>query len=1156
MLILVLLLAGTLYGQGKVYDGPDDPAADPTALREGYMDGNRVFLYFRNTTQLSDWPKVEVSKWPNNYEGAKMVDGIGLLIGAMVFVKEDTIPVTDAAQRILLSAAGELDTLYFLQTHYREEMDVDPTGQIEWGLYPVFGYFNPNSEYPAMSNDSASWPVGGWPASNDQVKWPGEWDGRFGRGVIYADLETYFVANDAQDQEYLGPEDRIKYYPRPGVKIGDKLASVTAQRGNLWGGLGIRVEQRGFQWNNPQAQDAIFWEYNIANISDYDLPEVAFGYWVDNAIGDNVAGAGDDDELGFFDVAIDMAYSWDIDGVGQGGYSTGTMGFAYLESPGLAYDGVDNDGDGLVDEERDNDAGMLVGPYDGIDNLPNFLRFYLLNESDLHEHYEGDEDQDWIDGVDLNDNGVYAINIGTELEPVWVNEPGEDAGDDVGYDGVGPTDLNYNGPDEGEGNHMPDYDEGLGCEPNFAATDVSESDMIGLTSFQLFEIQPHNPPYTKWFRNDKSMWEVIGVESLIEETEWQSNLVETFASGPFPLYQGRTERVSMAELHSFDPLEGLNSDDHSAPALFELKKIVQVIYEKDYRFAQAPIKPTLTATPGDGKVVLTWDNISDTKTRDPFVGNVNDFEGYKLYRSTDKKMSDPMVITDGYGTPTYNEPIFECDVKDTITGFADFGMINGVGYYLGSDKGIQHYFEDTNVQNGRTYYYALVAYDYGAEDIGPGIAPSENNIIIKLDESENVSYVDKNVQIVTPYQKAAGYVPEDLEIISDDAIGAGTVTPEIMANKSLNVNHIYQVTFEVDTIDIIDDYPHGLSYCNNGVRVFDLTDSIQVYLENPESFTGKNLVYDDTLKLWHINTGKIIQTDVFDGLTLNIDQPVQIATYDYGNSGWKTGSSPIRVTPTSRESKFFPWDYEIIFIDNVAYTGAGSASRIRDTKDTQIKSNLLTREDFNFYVINKTFPDSLQILDLIVHDLDKNGKFDILTDKIYAGPLNTKGKWAGSVFAIDFLSAFGDSTQLPETDDVYSISFDRPFFATDTISFKVLPSVDVNTADLKETMKDIKVVPNPYVCTNAMEGAVANWYLNQRRDLMFTNLPSQCTIKIFTVSGVLVDVIEVNNDDPDGTAHWDVLTREGLEVAAGMYLYHVQSKLTGDEKLGKFAIIK
>jgi len=99
----------------------------------------------------------------------------------------------------------------------------------------------------------------------------------------------------------------------------------------------LRVEARGFQWNNPQARDAIFWEYNIANISDYDLTEVAFGYWVDNAIGDDGS-----DELAYFDTDLDMSYSWDINGIGKGGLPTGTMGFAYLESPGVPSDDIDN----------------------------------------------------------------------------------------------------------------------------------------------------------------------------------------------------------------------------------------------------------------------------------------------------------------------------------------------------------------------------------------------------------------------------------------------------------------------------------------------------------------------------------------------------------------------------------------------------------------------------------------------------------------------------------------------------------------------------------------------------------------------------------------------------------------------------------------------
>ena len=92
--------------------------------------------------------------------------------------------------------------------------------------------------------------------------------------------------------------------------------------------------------------------------------------------------------------------------------------------------------------------------------------------------------------------------------------------------------------------------------------------------------------------------------------------------------------------------------------------------------------------------------------------------------------------------------------------------------------------------------------------------------------------------------------------------------------------------------------------------------------------------------------------------------------------------------------------------------------------------------------------------------------------------------------------------------------------------------------------------------TNMMETAVSNPFLNQRRRIMFTHIPAQCTIKIFTISGVLVDEIMVNNQPENGIIHWDMLSRENLEIAAGMYIYHIKAQETGDEKLGKFAVIK
>jgi hypothetical protein len=105
-------------------------------------------------------------------------------------------------------------------------------------------------------------------------------------------------------------------------------------------------------------------------------------------------------------------------------------------------------------------------------------------------------------------------------------------------------------------------------------------------------------------------------------------------------------------------------------------------------------------------------------------------------------------------------------------------------------------------------------------------------------------------------------------------------------------------------------------------------------------------------------------------------------------------------------------------------------------------------------------------------------------------------------------------------------------------------------------MDEIKVVPNPYVATNTMEEALRSSVMNQQRKIMFTHIPARCTIKIFTTSGQLVNTLEVNNPAENGIMHWDLLTKEGLEIAAGIYIFYVKSTQTGEEKFGKFAVVK
>jgi hypothetical protein len=453
-----------------------------------------------------------------------------------------------------------------------------------------------------------------------------------------------------------------------------------------------------------------------------------------------------------------------------------------------------------------------------------------------------------------------------------------------------------------------------------------------------------------------------------------------------------------------------------------------------------------------------------------------------------------------------------------------------------------------------------VAYDYGAPHIGPGISPSENNLVVELDEAEEVRSIGKNVAIVTPFKPAAGYKQPDITIDESNLPGGGKIVPTILARSSIKKDHSYQVSFGIDTIASLPQYDYGFVYTTKSIAVTDLNDNLVVYQENPTKFVSTNLVKNDSLDYWSLNTKAPFSTDVFDGIQLNVDMPFDQAFYDYANSGWVQGSGIMRVVPTIRESSYLAWDYHIIFSSDASvYTSTTSIKTgIRDAVDDRIPTNeILLDQSFGFYVKNETLlkPDGSHVLmDMVVHDVNKNGVFDKSEDKIIVGGMRNDGKWAGTAFVIDFNLA--STATYPKSDDIFRVKFSRPFWKDDYLTFTINSYDDIDADSLAKTMDNIRVVPNPYVATNVMETAVSNQFLNQRRSLMFTNVPAQALIKIFTISGVLVDEISINNSPEKGIVHWDMLTREGLEIAAGMYLFHIEALATGDQKIGKFAVIK
>ncbi|NOY79173.1 MAG: hypothetical protein GXO76_15075, partial [Calditrichaeota bacterium] len=53
----------------------------------------------------------------------------------------------------------------------------------------------------------------------------------------------------------------------------------------------------------------------------------------------------------------------------------------------------------------------------------------------------------------------------------------------------------------------------------------------------------------------------------------------------------------------------------------------------------------------------------------------------------------------------------------------------------------------------------------------------------------------------------------------------------------------------------------------------------------------------------------------------------------------------------------------------------------------------------------------------------------------------------------------------------------------------------------------------------------------------------------------LVKTLEHNSPIFDGSEAWDLTTKDGLDVAYGVYIYHVDAGKLG-EKIGKLALIK
>jgi len=1078
-LLALAVLCGALPAIADVpVPVPQPQRGRSDAERSGFHDAANIRTVYWNFGMVGDYPSDPANVDLSVFHSVEVPNGSGMNYsdGITPFVLAK-IPVIDRP-----------DSVFIMETGFRERQQISPRYNRVMRFEPRPGYFQADpllnrARAPAISNDPRTWPAS-WPDKLDDTfdpGWAGSWDGYFGKRPA-ADQESFSVMDD----DYY---DGFQYFPD---------ARDSSRRG-----LGLRVEVRGFQWANPQAGNVIFWHYDITNESTTDYKDnIIFGLYMDSGVGgsrlscDGIYESDDDNAFWDKSARLNLVYTWDRFGHGVDRSSncgkTGYLGYAYLETPGNPFDHIDNDDDGIVDERRDSGPGVqivgqaairayLLDPANHYD-LAKFEAAYGALENHapykLGSWWTGDEDMDW--------------------NPQF---------NDVGADGIPDT------HDLGEGDGVPT--EG---EPNFDKTDLNESDQIGLTGFKMNRIRAGegNPDPTVdgvLFYTDPSNWPSRLYQQFTNSyapARFDSALASNynigflFASGAFTLLAGQHERFSLALAFGAD----LNE-------LRSTVATVQQIYNANYQFAVPPPLPTLTAEAGDGFVRLSWDDAAEQGV-DPVTG-LNDFEGYRVYRSTDPEFRDPQILTTGQGADIgLRKPTKIFDLADGRRGYSQ-KAVEGIQYFLGDDSGVTHTWTDFDVTNGQVYYYAVTAFDFGVDSPFDSLRvfPSENAIAVTQTPRGGL-ILPKNAVEVRPNPRVLGFQDAAAGTAAHvQGDGVGTVSAQVVNDNLIPEGHRFRIEFRA---------PPDSVRANQYVLVDSTT--------------------RDTCFRHGDDFGATGDGPVGCGLLPLVTTIPEVRARAEHEGFLPSGPTACRLSVT----------YSSVFDANFRRASYPADLRIEfksTPQDTSIGTGFYPAKPANFRIIALIGAEQRQ-LDFVFRDFDNNrtlgpdarDRIDVLVPVPGVTSPDSLICWT--------LTAVRPRTS-PRPGDVWHVRLEKPLQQGDVYSFTTRAR-HIDAAAAKAGFGAPYGVPNPYIEAASFEPERFNVSGRGERRIEFRALPAGCTIRIYTVRGDLVQTLHHDGSD-GGFVPWNLRTKDNLDVAPGLYVFHVDAPGIGTS-VGKFAIVK
>jgi hypothetical protein len=1066
--------------------------------------------------------------------------------------------------------------------------DVNPLNNSEiYGWEPLPEYADPGS--PVMASSSAldinprdgkpdSWPSNWYNPQKGQYVWPGY----LRQDVPNADLEVLWGMDDRDNREF-------GYYPF----YGDAVRR----------GLGVKVEGRALQWSNALAQNTIFFIYTVQNYSPRDLDTVFFGMYGDVDVGGGWpignSTAESQDDLGYFISPFDLTdrltgkfvpvysrslvYLWDKDGIGNYGLRTHYDACKFLESPGNPTDGINNDGDftkagvPMIDESQtngiDDDGDWNVKNDDvGMDGIP------------------GTNDEGEGDGIPTRG---HILPDGT-LDPLLPGEPNFELTDLHESDQIGLTaftswtwgDANYSlSVDSLTWKHL---DAGFN-DTIPQGTDISFLYGSGKMSLKRANSDGSIKRFSialimGWTKDD-----IILTAQTVQVIYDQNYQFIRPPDKPTVTAVPGDRKVTLywdnAAENSIDPIQGKDFEGY-------------VIYRStDPQFSDIYLITDGTGNPLLSKPLqdLNGKNAKwDVAFRpEPFVdsgkvGSIYDLTLKRSYMDLNGNNKWDPVVDDywkGYSPMPYDQ--------------------RGVSYYLGDNTGLVHsYVDSNNVINGQTYYYAVVSYDHG-DSIQ--YSPSECTKRISIDPITSQLTFDVNTVKVTPGPRVNGF--KDAGFASSNSIdrisgnATGTVSVKILDDLAMKDGWEYSLIF-ADSITSGATKQAQLNY--SVLRLTPVRVEVSLFDTNFVKLGASNISKDSVLVIKNSTTGVVYVegTDfVIDygrglirktkaGAMGTINGPFNVTYRSYGafastllqneesNSvfdGVKPFVQNMKLEADTINSRFInaPQTNFVIVVDNLGignvplkrapidvgvrfnsmeiYTSGADSGKYKFPGDTLKDATTNVKVVTPFHVYNATDTTTLTVY---INDVvgvkgkwDPSDKIIVLTPKPYS-----------AVTSIMMRIIFSDPLDLTKRINIqggetFIAKMSQPFTSKDVYQFTTV-SAKFDPLKAASALDKIKVVPNPYIATNDIEPTdrLPGTTRGSRR-LYFEHLPTDATIRIFTLSGELVKTLEHHSGLDNGREYWDLLNRDNLGVAYGVYIAHIDAPNVG-ERIIKFALIK